>query len=108
MTELTREDLSEIKTELHKLTDSVNVSNTQFAVHLSQSCQRDKDIKDHDIILRGEDRKDGLIADVHTIRVTQIIVDSIIGAVGLTALGGVLWLIENAMSVASNLSKLSH
>jgi hypothetical protein len=61
-------------------------------------------VNDMDICLYGKDRDDGIVTKVGQHDTTLRIMSIIFGIIGTASMGGVIWLIENAIKVASTLA----
>ena len=80
--------------------------NEKITIHHAQSKIIEDKVEEHEVILRGEDRQDGLLEKVSQLGTTQKIVFAILAAIGASSLSLGVWLVQNALSVAAALAKI--
>jgi len=93
--------LDEMSGKLSKI-DSLD---TKLDVHIAQSEAVNKCVEDMGRTLYGPNKDNGVVTKVNTLDVRQKIVYGILSTVGVSMLGLLIWLVQNAMSVATALAK---
>jgi hypothetical protein len=63
-------------------------------------------VGDHDVVLNGKGKEGGLIADHARTKTTQKIVNGLLGSGVMVLIGGIGWLIDNAVHVAEAIAKI--
>jgi hypothetical protein len=85
---------------------TIKDTNEKLTIHIAKQERFESTINDHETILRGENKTNGLISKVNTLDVRQKIVYGILGTVGVATVSLLVWLVQNAVTVANNLSKI--
>jgi hypothetical protein len=91
--------LDDMSGKLSKLDDV----NTKLDIHITQSEAVNKCVDDISKTLYGPNKDNGMVTKVNTLDVRQKIVYGILSTVGVALLGMTIWLVQNAISVATAL-----
>jgi hypothetical protein len=96
---------TEVKDDLSSVKERLSAMDTKLSVHVTQQDAYTKCLNDHEEILRGEDKKSGLIGDMMQMKTELKITLAILSALGVTSLGGIGWLIINTISMMNELTR---
>jgi hypothetical protein len=101
-------DVSQVLTKLDEMNgklSKLDSLDTKLAIHIVQSEEVNQCVKDMGKTLYGPNKDNGMVTKVNTLDVRQKIVYGILSTIGVSMLGLLIWLVQNAMSVATALAK---